>query len=99
MAKRIGSVWHEESFYGCKQKCGDGVGKIGVPASAVSALCSSPARTRERPTHKRVTRRRWSDIQVLFMPCVFDSAHFFIFLFFLCLLRMRFLAHLSLIFT
>merc|ERR1712032_83862 len=36
-------------------------------------------------------------VQVLFTTCVFVCAHFFIFLFFLCLLRMRFLAHLSLI--
>ena len=45
------------------------------------------------PTH----RPRTLNVQVLFMPCVFACAHFFIFLFFLCLLRMRFLAHLSLI--
>ena len=38
-----------------------------------------------------------SRVQVLFTPCVTVCVHFFIFLFFLCLLRMRFLAHLSLI--
>ena len=51
------------------------------------------------PLTSECIRRLWTDIQVLFMPCVFVSVHFFIFLFFLCRLRMRFLAHLSLIFS
>ena len=70
-------------FYGS----GNGQAELAVPGAAQTARTLSPT---HRPGHARV--------QVLFTPCVVAGcAHFFIFLFFLCLLRMRFLAHLSLI--
>ena len=68
---------------------------LGVPAGPLLLSCalSLQGRVWMRPTH----RRRFMTLQVLFMPCASGRAHFFIFLFFLCRLRMRFLAHLSLI--
>ena len=52
--KRERSVWHEESsFYGISRNAGTAWAKSECLPGAVSAFCCSPARTRERPTHKR----------------------------------------------